>query len=456
MIDLLLAAASGLLLLFAFPKFGQYYLVYVALVPLLVAIRRSRSEITSAFLGIVCGSIFIGGTVFWITILSKWAGSWADLAWVVLAIFQGIFIAAFAAAYKFSLKRWRNLAILTCPFIWVVVEWIRSLGPYGVTGGGLAYSQADFLPVIQMARYTGVYGVSFLIVLVNESLVEAWFEKKWKHALVSILLLVSAVAFGYHRIGSFRETGTPIKVAVIQPNISQDVKLDFGLAYDIVSVHESMSRASLPDKPQVIIWPETAVTTYLFETNTIRNGILKLVRDSRVVYMIGTPFRERDRIYNSVVAFSPKGEVMGRYDKQRLVPFGEYLPLRPLFNRLLGDNPLFAEDYNGNPHPVLIDTGIAKVGVVVCFESTFPYIVRDKVKKGAQFILVTTNDAWFFDSAAVYQHLQAARMRAVENNIYVVQAANTGISAIIDPVGRIIKRSMVEQPAVLIGTVYVH
>jgi apolipoprotein N-acyltransferase len=243
---------------------------------------------------------------------------------------------------------------------------------------------------------------------------------------------------------------------VIQPNISQDVKLDFGLAYDIVTIHESLSRAALPGKPQVIIWPETAVTTYLFESTKILGDVKKLVKQSRAYYLIGTPYRERDRIYNSVVAFSRTGEVIARYDKQRLVPFGEYLPMRPLFYQVLQENPLFAEDYSGNPDPKVIDLGIAKVGVVVCFESTFPYLVRDRIKRGAQFILVATNDAWFFDSAALYQHIQAARMRAVENRVYVVQAANTGISAVIDPLGRIVKRTSIEQPTVMMGRILVH
>ncbi len=108
---------------------------------------------------------------------------------------------------------------------------------------------------------------------------------------------------------------------------------------------------------------------------------------------------------------------------------------------------LFEKDYNSDQDPKMIDLGIAKVGAVICFESTFPYMVKDKIKKGAQFILVATNDAWFFDSAAPYQHIEAARMRAVENGVYVVQAANTGISAIIDPLGRVVKRSNVGQTA---------
>ena len=217
-----------------------------------------------------------------------------------------------------------------------------------------------------------------------------------------------------------------------------------------------MSRKAALLKPDIIIWPETSVTTYLFDTSSLLSRITSLVAGSNAYYLIGTPFRDKSKIYNSLVAFSKKGGYIGRYDKQRLVPFGEYLPLRPITYRMLGENPMFAEDYNSDPHPKLLDLGIARVGAVICFESTFPYLVRDLAKKGAQFLLVVTNDAWFFDSAAPYQHIQSAQVRAVENGMYVVQAANTGVSAIIDPLGRVIKRSNVGEAAVLQGRIFIH
>jgi len=268
--------------------------------------------------------------------------------------------------------------------------------------------------------------------------------------------LTFALGFGSYRINAFKELGKPIDLAVIQANISQDVKLDYNYAQQIMDAHEIMSRKALSSRPDIIIWPETAVTTYLFESRTMLNKIGRLAAEGNNFYLIGTPYRDKGKIYNSVVALSKRGALIGRYDKQRIIPFGEYLPMRPFFYRLLGDNPLFAEDYNSNPRPGLIDLGIAKVGAVICFESTLPYIVRDKVKRGAQFILVATNDAWFFDSSAPYQHIQAAQVRAVESGMYVVQAANTGVSAIIDPLGRIVKSSKVGQARVLSGTIYVH
>lgn len=456
MINLALAFVSGILLVLAFPKANLYLLAYIALVPLLISIRRSRNIIESAICGALTGVIFFGGVLFWMNTLYKWAGLWAILAWAALAVCQALFIAAFAGASKAGSIKCAKAGILINPILWTLIEWIRSLGPYGVTGGGLGYTQTGFPPVLQLASIAGVYGITFILVLFNEAVAEAITEIKARNLVIAVLMLIIAVLFGYYRIAVFRETGRPVSVAVVQANISQDAKLDYREVFKIADIYERMSRKARSSNPDIIIWPETAVTTYLFESEEIYSKIHNLAAEGNSFYLIGTPYRERDKIYNSIVAFSKKGRINGRYDKQRLVPFGEYLPLRPFFFRLLGENPLFANDYNSNPHPKTIDLGTVKAGAVICFESTFPYLVRDKVKRGAQFILVATNDAWFFDSSALYQHIQAAQMRAVENKMYVIQAANTGVSAIIDPVGRIVKRSNIEQPCVLLGKIYVH
>ncbi len=456
MINILLSAVSGGLLVLVFPKPGLYLLAYVSLVPLLFAVRRARSVRSASFLGFACGLVYFGGVLYWINVLSKWAGIWANIAYVSLVIFQALFIAAAAALIKVALGIFPGYSMLLVPLIWTAVEWVRSLGPYGVTGGGLGYSQADILPILQSARLFSSYGISFLIVLVNEALARTVLERRARYLITAFCLFSLVFLAGYLRMATYRETGRPMKVAVIQANVPQDVKLDYGLAYDIVSAHETASRKALAQKPDVIIWPETAVTIYLFETRTLLAKVKKLVRESRTCYLIGTPYREKDRIYNSVAAFDRRGEVVGRYDKQRLVPFGEYLPLRPLFYPMLGENPMFAEDYNSNPRPSLLETAGAKAAVAVCFESTLPYLVRNRVRKGADFIVVATNDAWFFRTPALEEHLAASRLRAVENNMYVVQAANTGISAIIDPLGRVVKRAEVDRTEVLSGTIYFH
>ena len=453
---MILSAISGIMLVLAFPKFGIYPLAYVALVPLLLALRRSRSIFDAALCGMLFGAIFFGGVLFWLNTLSRWAGPWANISWMSLAVFQALFLAVFAGTSKYISKYSRKLDIIMTPLLWTAVEWTRSLGPFGVTGGGLGYSQTSFLPILQLASLAGIYGITFLIVMVNEAVVEFVVDKNMKVLAAAFLILIMVIGFGEYRINAFRDTGKGIKIAVVQGNIPQDEKMDFRSIYRIVDDQEILSKKALTSKPDIIIWPETAVTTYLFDSVMIRAQIADLVEKSRAYYLIGTPYREGDKIYNSVAAFSKNGDYLGRYDKQRLVPFGEYLPLRPLLYPVLRDLSLFEKDYDSGRDPRIIDLGIAKVGAVICFESTFPRTVKDKIKRGAQFILVATNDAWFFDSAAPYQHIEAAQMRAAENGVYVVQAANTGISAIIDPLGRVVKRTGVGRTEILSGTIFVH
>ena len=409
----------------------------------------------SAKCGMLCGVIFFGGVLFWVNTLSRWAGPWANISWISLAVFQALFLAVFAGAAKF-ISKYFKLDIILIPLLWAAVEWIRSLGPFGVTGGGLGYSQAGFLPILQVASFAGVYGISFLAVFVNEAITEFVIDKNIKVLAAAFLILLIVISFGQYRINTFKDTGREIKIAVVQGNIPQDEKMDFHNIYRIVDSQVMLNNKALPSRPDIVIWPETAVTTYLFDSARIRGQIEDMVRKSRAYYLIGTPYREGDKIYNSVAAFSENGELIGRYDKQRLVPFGEYLPFRRLFYPILRGLSLFEKDYNSGREPKIIDLGVAKVGAVICFESTFPYMVRDKIKKGAQFILVATNDAWFFDSAAPYQHIQAAQVRAAENGVYVVQAANTGISAVIDPLGRVVTRSDVGRGGILLGKIRVH
>jgi apolipoprotein N-acyltransferase len=272
----------------------------------------------------------------------------------------------------------------------------------------------------------------------------------------AFLILLMVIGFGQNRINSFKDAGKEIKVAIVQANIPQDAKMDPRNIYKVVDEQVRRSKKALALNPEIIIWPETAVTTYLFDSIRIHHQIVAMVKESRVNFIIGTPYREGEKIYNSIAAFSRNGDYAGRYDKQRLVPFGEYLPFRPLLYPFLKNLSLFEKDYDAGSNPNIIDLGIAKVGAVICFESTFPYLVRDKMNKGAQFILVATNDAWFFNSAALYQHIEAAQMRAVENSVYVVQAANTGISAIIDPLGRVLQRSEAGKGGILLGIIRVH
>jgi len=178
-------------------------------------------------------------------------------------------------------------------------------------------------------------------------------------------------------------------------------------------------------------------------------------RQNNVYLIAGTPyFSENGKIFNSLVAFSPAGELVDRFDKKHLVPFGEYLPFRFIFYPLLKNSGnYFEEDFDSNPRVKLLKIKDYTVGAAICFESTFPYIIRERIRSGGDFILVSTNDAWFGDSSAATQHFYAGVFRAVENGCYLVQVANTGISGIIDPCGRVLERTGVGEKGSIIANI---
>jgi apolipoprotein N-acyltransferase len=170
--------------------------------------------------------------------------------------------------------------------------------------------------------------------------------------------------------------------------------------------------------------------------------VVKLISDSGCYFVIGAPHYENDKSYNSAFAFGPDGKVLCRYDKQRPVPFGEYLPMRAIFYPLLsGQSDLFENWYSPNPYPKLLDLKFTKLGVVICFESTFPNLVLARARSGADVIVVLTNDAWFASSSLLFQHLDNGVFRAVETGLPLVQVGNTGFSAVIDPAGRVLKKT---------------
>ncbi len=383
----------------------------------------------------------------------KW---WIALGWVSLVLYQTIFILAFVIFYRLgriaSPTFFGNAIGLAG--LWTFVEWLRAWGPFGVTGGDLGYSQAPLLPLIQIASFVSVYGISFMIALLNASLAQFLQDfKKWQILALSLLLIAVASGYGMQIMkissGVPRPASRSVKLTLIQPNIDQKNKLDSAMVLPTFELQKGMTRQAISEKPDIIIWPETAVFTYLLHDRLLLPRIKKLAREAKAWLIVGTPHYVKRKAYNSVVSISPSGEIVSRYDKQQLVPFGEYLPFRKMLFPLLQGVGYYDNWYASNPHPKLISAGELKIATAICFESTFPDLVRRRVKKNSNFILTLTNDAWFGDSSAAYFHLNTGIFRAVENRKYFVQVGNTGFTAVIDPCGRILKRIKLNQRGIL-------
>ncbi len=456
--NIILSALSGVLLALAFPKFDLYWLAWIALVPFFLALIRSRSLRERLVCGFFFGMVFFGIHLFWVTTLFRFVKWWIAAGWVSLVLFQTLYILLFAVYARVFLPRSTAgagvLQAVELAVWWTFIEWLRAFGPFGVAGGDVGYSQAHFLPLIQIASFTTVYGVTFLVVLANASL--ALFlsnVRRWQPLVLTSVLVLGVAAYGSWVMSLstyFSRSASPQTFALLQPNIDQEDKLKPALVPTIFSLHEFMTRQAAKEGADIIVWPESAIFSYTLRDPVLFPRLKKLAVESNAWLVFGTPHLEKGRAYNSVVSMSPQGEVVSRYDKEHRVPFGEYLPFRSILYPFLRGVGYYEAEFDSNPYPEPLRIGKLEAATAICFESTFPQVIRERVKEDSDLILLLTNDAWFNDSSALYFHLNAGIFRAIENRRYFVQVANTGISAVIDPYGRVLERSKVNERKILI------
>ncbi len=464
---LLLAAASGGLLTVAFPSANLWVVAWVGLVPLLWALRGAQPR-EALVLGWATGLVHYTTALFWVmntmTHYGKLSYPASILVLLLLAAYLACFVALFAWAVVVLSRGQRALRWLIAPLAWVVAELARAHALSGFPWANLGYSQHAVLPIIQIAEFTGVYGVAFLIVLVNATVVELLenFAEAGRigpprpepslgnrRLAVSALVPVAlALAYGWFTLAWPARTVPPetpkLRFALLQGNISQDLKWEAAAQKKTVNLYtvlaSEVSRG--PAAAQLIVWPETAAPFYFEQDGPLLEQLKGLVRRTKAYHLVGAPAYEKldgkVAYYNRAYLMAPDGGTVAHYDKIHLVPFGEYVPLSSVlfFVRRMAEG--IGTFYAGDSYTVF-DIPQGRFGVLICFEVIFPNLVRRFVKGGAQFLVNITNDAWFGRSAASAQHLSMAAFRAVENRVALIRAANTGITAVIDPFGRVRK-----------------
>ncbi len=463
--DYFLAALSGILLTLSFPKAEISYLAWFALVPLLVACRQ-KSPIQAGKLGFVAGLITYGGILYWINIVVTTYGKLP----LVISLSLYLLLVAYLALFFFVLcylarkAELRGISIVvTVPFLWVGLEFLRSFLLSGFPWESLGYSQYRILSLIQVADIAGVYGVSFLIVLANCVVylaingVQSRESRRYPYRSATVFLVLLVVVLLY---GSFRmhqdQVGVPLKVALVQGNIDQGIKWDPAFMEETISIYERLSRRAAVGGVDLVVWPESAAPFFFQETGPPTDRITSLAREIHAPLIFGSPAFDDSgtsrRSFNSAFLVSSSGEVLGRSDKMHLVPFGEYVPLAkllPFVHKLVAG----VGDFSPGDSLGTLDIGKGKVGILVCFEGIFPELARRYVSDGAQLLVNITNDGWYGRSSAPYQHLSMVVFRAVENGVPLVRAANTGISAIIDKKGNISHTTPLFKEAFVTGEV---
>lgn len=448
--DYFWAALSGALLAMSFPIFNFWPLAWFCLVPLLLCTHGKDGK-TAFFLGTFAGVIAYLGLIYWIVVAVHRYGKIPLPLTIPILLLLVLYLSLYWGVFTYlcSYRREKDdlISLLVFPAVWVGLEYLRSFFLTGFPWASLGYSQYLNIPFVQIADITAVYGISFLLILVN-ILIFLWFVR-WrermhmplKGTIMTVTLLTLVFLYGYWKIHSPLVMEKMLNVGVIQGNIPQDIKWESSFQHETLEIYRRLTLSLKESSPDLIVWPETALPSYFPSGKELDKKIVAIPEevDSYILFgSLSAKKGEKDlEIYNSAYLFSPTSAILGRYDKIHLVPFGEYIPLSrvfPFFNALVGIGNITA-----GKEAVLFRLPEGTFGVLICFEVIFPELCREFVRKGANFMVTITNDAWFGRTSAPYQHLAQATFRSIENRMWLVRAANTGISAFVDPWGRIQK-----------------
>ena len=452
--------ASGLLLAAAFPQLNFYPLAWVALVPLLLVMRRRPF-----FAGFCVGAVFFAAVLYWLNIVMTTYGGLQP----IFSLLAYLFLVTYLAIY-FGLATWLACRLetllklpylFTLPPLWVALEYLRGWLFTGFPWAVIGYSQHDFSLAIQSCDVTGIYGVSLMLVVVNCAVAGVIRAPKsriaWFGVVATVAICISHFGYGVWReTQSLEQRDDQLRVALIQGNIDQAQKWAADKRELSVGRYRDLSLEAMKSHPDLLIWPEAATPFFLQEKSKLSAQVQILPKQLRTPLLVGSPsYRPAAgggyQYFNSAFLFSPEGEELGRSDKNHLVPFGEYVPLGNVLgfiNKLVSG----VGDFSPGEIQPLPLAGHS-LGVLICYEAIFPELARNYVQHGSDLLVNLTNDAWFGRSSAPWQLLAMTRFRAIENRIWIARVANTGVSALISPAGRVTLAGPIFVPLQLVGDV---
>lgn len=444
---LTISALSGFLLALAYPRPDFTAIAWIALVPLCLTFRERPF-----WSGFTAGVVFFALVLYWLNIVMVTFGHLHPLlsffCYLLLVAYLALYFAGVTWGANYLQQRLKLSTALTFPVLWVASEYLRAHALSGFPWALLGYSQQGWLEIIQSADLFGVYGISYLLALVNVTvalMVRALYDRHFmpRAAVTAAIFLFGAnLLYGYKVLRqdpAHREEN--LTTTLVQGNIDQAIKWDPAFVRSTVDRYRDLSLSAAREyKSELIVWPESATPFYFQDKGPLNDEVRNVAINSHAALIFGSPAYEkredgRWHFLNSAFLLSPEGETLGRGDKVHLVPFGEYVPLKailPFVNKIVEG----IGDFSAGTVQTL-RFGSHRLGLLVCYEGIFPELARAYVNQGSDLLVNVTNDAWYGHSSAPYQHLSMARFRAIENRIWLVRAANTGISAFIDPTGSI-------------------
>ena len=461
-----LAIASALLLVLSFPDFDLWWFTWIGMVPLLVVVTRMPKVGRAFLLGWLWGAIFFYGTCWWLTYpMIHYAHISAWLAYVLLllpVIFVALFPALFCAVLARIVSRFGPAGLFVAPFLWVSLE----LGRYAITGllwNAIGYSQAFHPMLIQTARWGGVFAISFLVISVNTSLAFALTRRPIAAVtLFMVALIVAALAFAA-ALNDARDKApngsqaTHLIVAV-QPNVPMEGPDDPASMNQLLNRHLELSKQGLANPSnelggwRLVIWPESPMNFSYSRDSQLRDAVATLARTNHTSVLLNSlePAPNSGE-HNSAILVNEEGRIVAQYDKIRLMPFGEYVPLPqwiPGASSVRG----IVGDFTPGSKYTLMPLGDLRAGVFICIEAAHPGIARSFTNEGADVLINISNDGYLGPTPVMRQHLSNAIFRAVENDRDVLRVTNSGISAYIDSSGRVMDSTPGFEPTVRVWT----
>jgi apolipoprotein N-acyltransferase len=429
---------------------------------------RGQPPLRAFTLGLVTGTVYFAGTVYWTGTVIIAFGDVNPIVAMVGMILLSAYLALYPAVACLVTSRFvarvGAAGLFIAPMAWIATEYLRGYFLTGFPWVPLGNSQVTVLPVAQLASVLGVYGLSALVAYINATLAYSLVtsgRQRISAVVSAVAVLVAIGGWGAWRIanGSLTREGTPIRIGLIQGNIAQEDKWNPAHARRIFTTYIAMTRDAVRRGAEYVIWPESS-TPFTFEDplgDPAGDAMLReLAREVHVPILFGSdqiirrqPI-ETSELYNAAYQLDPDGKTIALYRKIKLVPFGEFFPFQkwiafaaPLVNRFV--------PFREGTGPVMLPVGSHRASTAICYEVVFPSLARAAVAQGSELLTTVTNDGWYGYSSAPYQHWELASMRAIEQGRYLARAANTGISGIVDPYGRVITRSGIFEQVGLVG-----
>jgi apolipoprotein N-acyltransferase len=444
---LIVSLASGIALSLAFPPAGWWPLAFLAPVPLLWLLLEAGPR-RGFLLGLVFGIGFYGTTLYWIA-------RFGAMAWIALTLVSALTSGLFGLLAP-ALRRPGHPLVTAAAWasLWTVIDWVRGMWPLGgFTWGSLGVSQVANRVTVRLAVVAGVWGVTFLVVAVSGLLLAALTSPSGARGrvlpigiAVVLILAPAVIPFG-------RPDGPTLRVATIQVDVRRAASTnpaneDIGVAQLNIAEHAQLAA----DPPDLAVWGEGSLDPGATSDPIAMAAVRKVIASVGVPTLVGAVTDDPNGEHTDVLLFDGSGALVDRYDKTHLVPFGEYVPFRRELSWIKALEQVPVDRVPGERIHTVSVSGLPPFGTPICFENSFPDIPRDLVREGAGFLVVTVNNASYGFTAASAQHEQMSQMRAVETGRWIVNAAVSGISALIDPTGRVTAREGLFRTAILTGT----